>query len=100
MRRLLLHLSIALVAFVIGVTIAMGFGVFSGTSEKQSPCAPAALHFEPMPFMPPMPPPAPLAPLPPEPLKNTRIVIRRSDGSVQVIESQTGKSAERNSKGS
>ncbi|MCA1635236.1 MAG: hypothetical protein LC802_16475 [Acidobacteria bacterium] len=113
MRRLLLHLGIALIAFVIGITTAMMFGVFSGPREAQAPCAPV-VQFEPpppgahghftftheLPPLPPLPPALPAAPLPPEPVQKTRIVIRRGDGSVQVIESQTEKRAEHGKRGS
>lgn len=114
MRRLLLHLGIALIAFVIGITTAMMFGVFSGPRAVQAPCAPV-VQFEPLPpppgahghhpFMhelpplPPLPPAPPAAPLPPsDPSQRTRIVIRRGDGSVQIIESQAEKRDEHGQK--
>ncbi len=109
MRRLLLHLAIALIAFVIGITTAMMFGAFSGPREAKAPCAPV-VQFEPppplpgvrghfpftheLPPLPPLPPAPPAAPLPPESPQRARIVIRRGDGSVQVIESQTEKRVE------
>jgi hypothetical protein len=112
MRRLLLHLSTALVAFVLGVTTAIVFGVFNFQGPRAERRFVPAARFEPAPRAcpnspkffqemppPPLPPAPPLAPLPPEPLqKGTRVVIRRSDGSVKVIE--TEKRVEGNSKGS
>ncbi len=112
MRRLLLHFSTSLVAFVLGVTTAIIFGVFSFTRAEEQvvpvvqfgtmtapracPNAPRFSHEMPLPPLPPAP---PLAPLPPEPLtKGTRIVIRRADGTVQVIE--TEKRVERKREGS
>ena len=113
MRRLLLHLSTGLVAFALGLATAMIFGVFSFTRTEshfmpsvhvQPPQAPRACPNAPkfsheLPPLPPLPPAPPVAPLPPEPLtKGTRVVIRRSDGTVEVIE--TEKRVERKTKGS
>jgi hypothetical protein len=112
MRRLLLHLSTGLVAFALGLATAMIFGVFSFTRAENR--FTPSVHFEPatprscpnapkfsheLPPLPPLPPAPPAAPLPPEPLtKGTRVVIRRSDGTVEVIE--TEKRVERKHKGS
>ncbi|HEU4596623.1 MAG TPA: hypothetical protein VFS10_15910 [Pyrinomonadaceae bacterium] len=115
MRRLLLHLSTGLVAFVLGVATALIFGVFTFNSPRtekrfdssvfvESPPAPRSCPNAPKFFQelpePPLP-PAPLMapPPPPEPLtKGTRVVIRRPDGTVEVIE--TEKRVERKIKGS
>ncbi len=116
MRRLLLHLSTSLVAFVLGVATALIFGVFSfdapRTTEKRfehsvyveplpapraCPNTPKFSQELPQPPLPPLPPMAP--PPPPESLlKGTRVVIRRPDGTAQVIE--TEKHVERKTKGS
>jgi len=113
MRRLFLHLSTGLVAFALGLATAMIFGVFSFTRTEvrstapvrvEPPQAPRACPNAPkfsheLPPLPPLPPAPPAAPLPPEPLtKGTRIVIRRADGTVEVIE--TEKRVERKTKGS
>ena len=110
MRRLLLHLSTGLVAFALGLATAMIFGVFSFTRTEghfvqpvhvEPPAAPRACPNAPK-FsheLPPLPPAPPAAPLPPEPpLKGTRVVIRRPDGTVEVIE--TEKRVERKRTGS
>jgi hypothetical protein len=115
MRRLLLHLSTALVAFVFGVATALIFGVFSfdgprtekrferSVSVEQQPapraCPNAPKFFQELPE-PPLPPAPPMAPPPPPAplMKGTRVVIRRPDGTVQVIE--TEKHVERKTKGS
>ena len=116
MRRLLLHMSTGLVAFALGLATAMIFGVFSFTRPvgRYTP----SVHVEPPPapracpntpkfsyeLLPPPPPAPPVAPLPPEPLmKGTRVVIRRSDGTVEVIETEkreTEKRVERKHRGS
>ena len=113
MRRLLLHLSTGLVAFALGLATAMIFGVFSFTrtegrfvrpvhveppaATRACPNAPKFSHE--LPLLPPLPPAPPAAPLPPEPpLKGTRVVIRRPDGTVEVIE--TEKRVERKHRGS
>ena len=114
MRRLLLHFSTGLVAFALGVAAALIFGVFSFTSTggrfapsvhveppqvpRACPNAPKFSHeLPPLPPLPPAPPAAP--PPPPEPLtKGTRVVVRRPDGTVEVIE--TEKRVEQKQKGS
>ena len=115
MRRLLLHLSTALVAFALGLGTALIFGVFSFDSPRPEkrfdstvyvepppapracPNAPKFSHELPVAPLAPLPPMAP--PPPPEPLvKGTRVVIRRPDGTVQVIE--TEKRVEQKTKGS
>jgi hypothetical protein len=113
MRRLLLHLSTSVVAFALGLATAMIFGVFSFTStggrfspsvHVEPPAAPRACPNAPkfsheLPPLPPLPPAPPAAPLPPEPpLKGTHVVIRRADGTVEVIE--TEKRVEQKRKGS
>ena len=106
MRRLLLHLSTSVVAFILGLATAMIFGVFSFTRTESR--VPTSVYVEPPPapracpnaprFHQGMPGP-PLAPMPPAPhQKGTRVVIRRSDGSVEIIE--TEKRVERKQSGS
>lgn len=114
MRRLLLHLTTGLVAFALGVATALAFGVFSFTSaggryapsvQVAPPAAPRACPSTPkfsheLPPLPPLP-PAPPAAAPPPPAshsKGTRVVIRRPDGAVEVIE--TEKRVERKQTGS
>lgn len=114
MRRLLLHLTTGLVAFAFGVATALAFGVFSftGTEGRHTPsvlvepaAAPRACPNSPkfsheLPPLPPLPPAPPaVAPPPPAPhSKGTRVVIRRPDGTVEVIE--TEKRVERKQRGS
>ncbi len=113
MRRLLLHLSTSVVAFALGLATAMIFGVFSFTRTDghfihrphvEPPAVPRACPNAPkfsheLPPLPPLPPAPPAAPLPPEPpLKGTHVVIRRGDGTVEVI--KTEKRVEQKRKGS
>jgi len=97
MRRLLTHLAVALVAFVIGVKLAWAFGALFGpavSTEDVRPVyvAPRAVKVRSCPTAPrvefdvPPPPPAPAPPAARRSSKQTRIVIRRDDGTVQVVE--------------
>lgn len=111
MRRLTLHLMVALLAFTVGITTAYAYGLFFGAAEpragagftsweappappRKSGCRGSVREFTPpqpptvmvMPSAP-EPPPAPAAPSRPTP-KQTRIVIRGADGSVKVIKSE------------
>lgn len=112
MRRTVLHLIVALLAFLAGVTAAYAFGLFFGaeqphaavtyklSSEPPPPprrsCAGSAREF--VPTQPPVVmvmPSAPEPPAPPAPpasrgKKQTRIVIRRADGTVKVIKTENG----------
>lgn len=97
MRRLLIHLAVALVAFVAGVKLTWAFGLLFGAAAKPEDVRPA--YSAPVVISAPSckakaaprvrieaPPPPPAAPLPPRP---TRVVVRRPDGTVQVVETQT-----------
>ena len=102
MRRLLIHLAVALVAFVVGVKLAWAFGLVFGASAKpedvrpvyaapyaisapscKAKAAPRVFIDAPAPPAPPAPPAAP------QPPKQTSVRIRRPDGTVHVIETQT-----------
>jgi len=112
MRRFLIHMVIALVAFTVGVTAASIFGGVFGTRTKRhsersvyvAPPMPAehrscpSKRFEVVPVPPvapvaPVTPAPPVAPTAPKASKETRIRIRRPDGTVRVIELQTEESA-------
>lgn len=96
MRRLLIHLAVALVAFVVGVKLAWAFGLLFGAAPKPEEVRPAyaapivisapscKTKAAPRVYM--EAPPAP--PAAPQPPKQTRVVIRRPDGTVQVVETQ------------
>jgi hypothetical protein len=99
MRRLLIHLAVALVAFVVGVKLAWAFGLLFGacsSAEEVRPvyAAPVVVSAPrcktkaaPRVYMEAPPPPAP--PAAPQPPKQTRVTVRSPDGTVRVIETQT-----------
>ncbi|HYY95285.1 MAG TPA: hypothetical protein VE713_12270 [Pyrinomonadaceae bacterium] len=107
MRRFLIHLAIALVAFIVGVTAATVFGGFSGL-RVQHRCAggdrgvfvapppvpaehrscPAHRFDIPAPPLPPAPPDAPKSE------RTMRIHVRAADGTVKEVEIKTDKDAE------
>jgi hypothetical protein len=119
MRRFLIHLAIALFAFIVGVTAATVFGGFSGL-RVQHRCAggdrgvfvappPAPAEHRSCPAhrfdipAPPAPPALPALPEPPAPPTATvapksertmRIHVRAADGTVKEVEIKTGKDAE------
>lgn len=95
MRQLSIRLTVALVAFVVGVTFAWAFGAVFGRAAgreavrevyvaprvmKARSCPTKSLGVEA--------PPAVEAPR-----QRKRVVIRRADGAVQVVETQTGSGA-------
>lgn len=109
MRRFLIHLAIALVAFVVGVTAATILGGFSGLRAQQHRCAGGdeAPFVAPLPPMPaehrscpmhrfdiPAPPEPPAARETPKSDKAMHIRVRAADGTVEQIEIKTGKDAE------
>jgi hypothetical protein len=102
MRRLLIHLAVAIFAFVVGVTTAAVFGVqlFAPRAKRfermyvappqlpEEPRCPNARRLRELP--PPPKPPAPPAAV--NPPKETRITIRRVEGTnTQGVEVQTEK---------
>ncbi|HEV3469374.1 MAG TPA: hypothetical protein VG148_08650 [Pyrinomonadaceae bacterium] len=97
MRRLLIHLAVALAAFVLGVKLAWAFGLVFGPAVKQeevrpvyvAPAPPARLSCPTAPRVVIEAPEPPAPPAAPQPPKQTRVVIRRPDGTVQVVETQT-----------
>lgn len=115
MRRFLIRLTIALVAFIVGVTTASIFGgLFGARSQHRCverdayvapPPMPAEHHSCPsmhhldmhappaMPAAPAMAEP-PAAPEPPKFEKNMRIRVRTADGTVKEVEIKTEKVAE------
>src|ERR1043166_6831052 len=111
MRRFLIHLAIALVAFIVGVTAATIFGGFNGRRAQQHRCAggdqgafvaplpPAAAEHRSCPMhrfdlpAPPEPPAPPAPPKPPKPEKTMRSRARAADGTVKDIEIKTEKDA-------
>lgn len=113
MRRTVLHLIVALLAFLVGVTTAYAFGLFFGAHKPRATGASFTLRSDPprrscrssVRSMTPPPPPvvmvmpsAPEPPAAPEPppaparrsKKQTRIVVRGSDGTVKVFKSEDG----------
>lgn len=110
MRRFLIHLAIALVAFILGVTAATVLGGFSGL-RVQHRCAggdrgvfvappPVPAEHRSCPahrFDIPAPPEPPAPPAPPDAPKSERtmrIRVRAADGTVKEVELKTGKDAE------
>lgn len=108
MRRLVLHLIVALLAFVVGITTAYAYGLLFGAVQPRARVSVTSWSEPPPPprrsgcrgsvgeLTPPQPPVVmvmPSAPEPPAPpaaprsKKKTRIVIRGADGSVKVIKS-------------
>jgi hypothetical protein len=107
MRRFLIRLTIALVAFVVGVTAASIFGSLFGPRTQHrcvgvgldayvaTPPMPAEHHSCPMHrFDIPAPPAPPAAPEPPKFEKSMRVRVRAADGTVKEVEIKTGKDAE------
>lgn len=110
MRRFLIRLAIALVAFIVGVTAAtVAGGLFGLRAQRRCvegdrgayvapPAPPAEHHSCPVRRFdipaPPEPPAPPAAPEPPKVEKRTRIRVRSADGTVKVIEIKTEKDAE------
>jgi hypothetical protein len=113
MRRFLIHLAIALVAFVVGVTAATILGGFNGLRARQqhrcaggdssafvAPLPPAAAEHRSCPMhrfdipAPPEPPAPPAAPEAPKSDKTMRMRVHVADGSVKEIEIKTDKDAE------
>lgn len=113
MRRFLIHLAIALVAFIVGVTAATILGGFNGPRAQQqhrcaggdqgafvAPLPPAAAEHRSCPMhrfdlpAPPEPPAPPAAPETPKSEKAIRMRVRAADGTVKEIEIKTGKDAE------
>ena len=108
MRRFLIRLAIALVAFIVGVTAAAVFGGLFGQRAQRGcpnreayvapPPAPAEHHscpghqFEIRAL--PAPPAPPAVPEPPKPGKRIRIQVRAADGTVQVVEMKNDMDAE------
>lgn len=96
MRRLLIHLAVALVAFVVGVKLAWAFGAVFGAAVKLEEvrpvyAAPPAVMSAPSCKTAPrivIEAPAPPPPAERKSSKQTRVVVRRPDGTVQVIETQ------------
>jgi hypothetical protein len=110
MRRFLIHLAIALFAFVVGVTAAAVFGGFSGL-RVQHRCTGgdrgAFVAPPPMPSehrscpahrfdipAPPEPPAPPAVPAAPKSERVMRIHVRATDGTVKEVEIKTDKDAE------
>jgi hypothetical protein len=112
MRRFLIHLAIALVAFIVGVTAATTLGGFNGPRAPQHRCAggdsgPFVAPLPPVPAehrscpmhrfdipAPPEPPALPAAPEAPKSEKSVHMRVRVTDGTVKDIEIKTGKDAE------
>jgi len=100
MRQLSIRLAVSLAAFVVGVTLAWAFGAAFGRAVRREEVreiyvAPPAVKKRSCPTAPlavevPQPPPPPAVA---EPRKRTRVVVRRPDGSVQVIETHGGPAA-------
>ena len=94
MPRFLLRLAVAILTFAVGLTTAGLFGAFSSPSpgawEKSSfevsPRKKRSCRMS-LSELPPPPPPAP--PAVSSDLKETRITVRRPDGTTRVIESRT-----------
>ncbi|PYS84372.1 MAG: hypothetical protein DMF67_05235 [Acidobacteria bacterium] len=104
MRRFLIRLTIALVAFIVGVTAASIFGGLFGPRAQHrcvgvgldtyvaTPPMPAEHHSCPMHrFDIPAP---PAAPEPPKFEKSMRVRVRAADGTVKEVEIKTEKDAE------
>jgi hypothetical protein len=100
MRRLLIHLAVALAAFVVGVKLAWAFGAVFGSAVKPEDVrpvsvAPVVMSAPSCKTAPrivieaPAPPAPPARPAAPKSTKQTRVVIRRPDGTVHVVETQT-----------
>ena len=108
MRRLTVHLVVALLAFFVGVSAAWIFGAARSTrvrtggdetfyappppppAPRKYGCPSERFHHHPPLVEPPPPPPAP--PAPPQTSKKVRVVVS-ADGKVQVVESKTEASA-------
>lgn len=105
MRRLTMHLVVALLAFFVGVSAAWIFGAARTTrlrtggeetfhapppAPRKYGCPSERFRHHPPLVEPPAPPPAP--PAPSQTSKKVRVVVN-ADGKVQVIESKTETSA-------
>jgi hypothetical protein len=98
MRRLLVHLAVALVAFVVGVKLTWAFAALFGPALKSEDVrpvyvAPPVVKMRSCPTKSltveiPAPPAPPAAPAAPKETRQRRVVIRRSDGTVEVIETR------------
>ena len=103
MRRLLIHLAVALVAFTVGVALAAAFGV-SLTHRTKRGCGKSVYMAAPPPPPPsfkkscpntprfealPAPPAPPAEPAAPKKLTEKRVRVRRDGNTVEVIELQT-----------
>jgi len=113
MRRFLIRLAIGLIAFIVGVTAATLLGGLFGLRAVRHRCegsaafvpppppvmthsCPAMRRLEvPAPPAAPEPPMPPAAPAPPQTLKKIQIHVRSDDGTVKVVEVQTGKDDEK-----
>jgi hypothetical protein len=110
MRRFLIRLAIALVAFIVGVTAAAVFGgIFGQRAQRRCPNSDSEAYVAPPP-MPaeyhscpahqfeiralPVPPAPPAAPEPPKFERRMRIRVRAADGAVREVEIKTVKDAE------
>ena len=110
MRRFLIRLAIALVAFIIGVTAATLFaGLFGQRAQRRCVDGDRAAYVAPPPVpaehrscpmqrieihAPPEPPAPPAAPEPPKLEKRMRIRVRSADGTVKEVVIKTEKDAE------
>ncbi len=81
MRRLLIHLAVALTAFVVGVKLAWAFSAVFGSAVKPEDVRPVTVA--------PVVMSAPSCKAAPKSTKHARVVIRRPDGTVHVVETQT-----------
>ena len=96
MRRFSIRLAVALVTFVVGLQLAWVVAALFGPAVTKQEVqgiyvAPPAVRPRSCPTknLPDVPPPPPAPPAAePSTTKQTRVVIRRADGSVQVIETQ------------
>ena len=100
LSRFSIRLAVALVTFVVGLklawVVAALFGpALTGEAVKGLHAAPPVVKTRSCPTslrgldVPPPPPPAPPAAAEPSTSQQTRVVIRRSDGTVKVVETRT-----------
>jgi hypothetical protein len=102
MRSFLFRSSVALVAFLVGVTTAAAFAALFGIGALRERARPSYAPQPPRTYScpsqrrsqreAPEPPPPPAAPSAPQ---QTRVVIHGPDGAVRVVESQTTTTTER-----
>jgi hypothetical protein len=93
MRRLLLRFSVALVAFFVGITTATVFAAIFGIGASRESTRPVYLPTrtygcKSQRFMREQPPPPA-----PQTMKPSRFIIHNQDGTIRVIESETGTQA-------